>query len=77
MNKFDKLEKKVPMPKGGKVSDGYPTGGEVIPTPKAGETMTDKVRGQKRMLAEKRSTATCYYFYVSVEFNRYSFKNWR
>ena len=49
MNKFDKLEKKVPMPKGGKVKSEYPTGGVEIPTPKAGEVMSEKVKGQKVM----------------------------
>jgi len=39
---------------------GRPEGGKEIQTPKAGEVMTDKVRGQKRMLAEKRSTVTWY-----------------
>ena len=60
MNKFDKLEKNVPMPKGGKAKAEYRTGGVEIPTPKAGEVMTDKVKGQKRMLAEKKSTVTWY-----------------
>ena len=49
MNKFDKLENAVPMPKGGKVKAEYPTGGVEIPTPKAGEVMTQKVKGQKVM----------------------------
>jgi hypothetical protein len=48
-NIYDKLEKNVPMPKGGKVEVGYPTGGVEIPTPKAGEVMSEKVKGQKVM----------------------------
>ena len=43
-----------------KTEIGYPKGGKEIQTPKAGETMTDKVKSQKRMLAEKKSTATWY-----------------
>ena len=43
-----------------KMEIGVPNGGKEIPTPKAGEVMTEKVRGQKRMLAEKKSTATWY-----------------
>lgn len=43
-----------------KTEIGYPEGGKVIPTPKTGESMTDKVKGQRRMLAEKKSTATWY-----------------
>ena len=46
---FDKLENDVPMPKGGKTEDGYPKGGVEIPTPKAGEVMSEKVKGQKVM----------------------------
>jgi hypothetical protein len=57
MNKFDKLENKVPMPKGGKVSDGYPTGGKVIPTPKAGENPKVTVKGTGKA---KKQTATWY-----------------
>jgi len=37
------------MPKGGKVKSEYPTGGVEIPTPKAGEVMSEKVKGQKVM----------------------------
>ena len=59
MNKFDKLEKKVPMPKGGKVKTEYPTGGVEIPTPKAGEVMSEKVKGQK-VMPEKVRTAKWY-----------------
>ena len=43
-----------------KMEIGVPQGGKQIPTPKAGEVMTDKVKGQKRMLAEKKNTATWY-----------------
>jgi|TARA_E500000318_G_scaffold41207_1_gene39295 hypothetical protein len=43
-----------------KTEIGYPNGGKEIPTPKMGEKMTEKVRGQKRMLAEKQRTATWY-----------------
>jgi len=43
-----------------KTEIGYPNGGKEIQTPKAGEVMTDKVKGQKRMLAEKKSTVTWY-----------------
>ena len=49
MNKFDKLEKKVPMPKGGKVKSEYPTGGVEIPNPKTSEIMAEKRKGQKGM----------------------------
>ena len=48
-NIYDKLEKNVPIPKGGKVEVGYATGGVEIPTPKAGEVMSEKVKGQKVM----------------------------
>lgn len=47
----------VPMPKGGKVSDGYPTGGKVIPTPKAGENPKVTVKGTGKA---KKQTATWY-----------------
>jgi len=46
---FDKLENAVPMPKGGKANAIYPTGGVEIETPKAGEVMSQKVKGQKVM----------------------------
>jgi|TARA_R100000084_G_scaffold108309_1_gene70651 hypothetical protein len=39
---------------------GAPNGGKEIPTPKAGEVMSEKVRGQKRMLPEKQSIAKWY-----------------
>ena len=57
MNKFDKLEKNVPMPKGGKVVDGYKTGGVQIATPKAGENPKVTVKGTKTL---KKQTATWY-----------------
>lgn len=60
MDKFDKLEKNVPMPKGGKVKTEYPTGGVEIPTPKAGEVMTEVVKGQGNILPEKKRTAKWY-----------------
>ena len=57
---FDKLENAVPMPKGGKVKAEYPTGGVEIPTPKAGEVMTDVVKGQGNILSEKKRSAKWY-----------------
>jgi hypothetical protein len=33
----------------GKTEIGYPKGGKEIPTPKAGEIMSEKVKGQKVM----------------------------
>ena len=39
---------------------GYPNGGKEIPTPKAGEVMTEVVKGQKNVLPEKRRTAKWY-----------------
>ena len=57
---FDKLENNVPMPKGGKTEDGYPEGGVEIPTPKAGEVMSDVVKGQGSILPEKKKTAKWY-----------------
>jgi len=33
----------------GKTEIGYPNGGKEIPTPKAGEVMSEKVKGQKVM----------------------------
>ena len=60
MDKFNKLEKKVPMPKGSKVNSEYPTGGTAVEMSKPTESQTEKVRGQKRMLAEKKRSATWY-----------------
>ena len=57
MNKFDKLEKNVPMPKGGKVVDGYKTGGVQIATPKAGKNPKVTVKGTGKA---KKQTATWY-----------------
>ena len=59
-NTFDKLENAVPMPKGGKTEDGYPQGGVEIPTPKAGEVMSDVVKSQGNILSEKKRTAKWY-----------------
>ena len=39
---------------------GYPNGGKEIPTPKAGEVMTEVVKGQKKVLPEKKRTAKWY-----------------
>ena len=39
---------------------GYPNGGKEIPTPKAGEVMTEVVKGQKNVLPEKKRTAKWY-----------------
>ena len=38
----------------GKTEIGYPNGGKEIPTPKAGEVMSEKVKGQKVMLEKVR-----------------------
>ena len=57
MNKFDKLDRKVPMPNGGKVVDGYKTGGVQIATPKAGENPKVTVKGTGKA---KKQTATWY-----------------
>jgi hypothetical protein len=38
---------------------GYPNGGKEIPTPKAGEVMSEKVKGQK-VMPEKVRTAKWY-----------------
>jgi hypothetical protein len=43
-----------------KTEIGFPMGGKEIPTPKAGEVMTDKVKGQGKVLADKKKTATWY-----------------
>jgi len=40
--------------------DGYANGGVEIEVSKPNETQTEKVRGQKRMLAEKQRTAKWY-----------------
>ena len=50
------------MEKNKKVSTevGYPNGGKEIPTPKAGEVMTEVVKGQKNVLPEKKRTAKWY-----------------
>ena len=39
---------------------GAPEGGKEIPTPKAGEIMSEKVKGQKRVMPEKQRTAKWY-----------------
>ena len=39
-----------------KTEVGYPNGGKEIPTPKAGEVMTEVVKGQKKVLPEKKRT---------------------
>ena len=44
----------------GKTEIGYPKGGKEIPTPKAGEIMSEKVKGQKRVMPEKQRTAKWY-----------------
>jgi hypothetical protein len=40
--------------------DGFSNGGVEIEVSKPNETQTEKVRGQKRMLAEKQRTAKWY-----------------
>ena len=59
VNLGEKMKKNKKMT-AAKTEIGYPNGGKEIQTPKAGEVMTDKVKGQKRMLAEKKSTVTWY-----------------
>ena len=44
----------------GKTEIGYPNGGKEIPTPKAGEVMSDVVKGQGSILPEKKKTAKWY-----------------
>ena len=43
----------------GKTEIGYPNGGKEIPTPKGGEIMSEKVKGQK-VMPEKVRTAKWY-----------------
>jgi hypothetical protein len=57
---FDKLENKVPKPKGGKVEHTYATGGVEIEMTKPNESQTVEVKGMKRVLASKNKTATWY-----------------
>ena len=48
-----------------KTEVGYPNGGKEIPTPKAGEVMTEVVKGQKKVLSEKKRTAKWYQYVVT------------
>jgi hypothetical protein len=57
---FDKLENKVPKPKGGKVEHTYATGGVEIEMTKPNESQTVEVKGMKRVLSTKNKTATWY-----------------
>ena len=56
-NKFDKLDRAVPMPKGGKVSNGYKTGGKPVEMTKANESQKVTVRGTGKA---RKQTATWY-----------------
>jgi hypothetical protein len=48
VNLGEKMKKNKKM-MSGKTEIGYPKGGKEIPTPKAGEVMSEKVKGQKVM----------------------------
>jgi len=39
---------------------GYPEGGKEVPTPKAGEVITEQVKGMGNILPEKKRTAKIY-----------------
>ncbi len=57
---FDKLENKVPKPKGGKVEHAYATGGVEIEMTKPNESQKEMVKGQGKILTEKKRSATWY-----------------
>ena len=50
------MEKNKKMP-GVTTEVGHPQGGKEVPTPKAGEIITEVVKGQGAVLAEKKRTA--------------------
>ena len=56
VNLGEKMEKNKKMP-GVTTEVGYPQGGKEVPTPKAGEVITEVVKGQGAVLAEKKRTA--------------------
>jgi hypothetical protein len=55
-----RLGEKMEKNKKANTEVGYPMGGKEIPTPKAGEVMTEVVKGQKKVLSEKKRTAKWY-----------------